>query len=70
MTYQEESKPVQTVETSQKYMAWNIKEISESLKVIAKYVEILAKQQMSQPQRSSMTPPVRSMHNQSEEVPF
>jgi NADH:ubiquinone oxidoreductase subunit D len=36
MSYsQEEKRPIPTVEVSQKYMAWNIKEMSESLKIIA-----------------------------------
>ena len=36
MTYpQGEPRPVPSVETSQKFMAWNIKEMSESLKIIS-----------------------------------
>ena len=32
---QDDRKPLPSVEMSQKYMAWNIKEMSESLKTIA-----------------------------------
>lgn len=35
MTYPEEKKPIPPIEVSQKYMAWNIKEMSESLKIIS-----------------------------------
>ena len=35
MTPSDDKRPIPAVEVSQKYMAWNIKEISESLKMIA-----------------------------------
>jgi hypothetical protein len=74
MTYQQEDhKPLQPIEVSLKYMAWNIKEISESQKTICKYIEIIAKnqmQQMQQTQKPNGPTPVRTMHDRNEEVPF
>ncbi|MGD0510553.1 MAG: hypothetical protein ABSA33_01815 [Candidatus Micrarchaeaceae archaeon] len=35
MSYSEESRPVQPVETSLKFMAWNIKEMAESQKIMS-----------------------------------
>jgi hypothetical protein len=76
MTYQDERKPIQPVEVSQKYMAWNIKEISESLKAISQWLELLVKAQLqkrasnSPPERASNSPPIHTMHDRNEELPF
>ena len=66
MTYaQEERKPIPPVEVSQKYMAWNIKEMSESLKIISMALKNIdsnisyimrAKQQEKQQQRQQQMP--------------
>ena len=70
MSSQQDRKPIPPVEVSQKFMAWNIKEISESLKAIEGYIATIASACMKQMPRSNGSPQVRTMHDRSEEVPF
>ena len=62
MNTQEDQRPVQTVETSQKFMAWNIKEMSESLKIISMALKnidsnIAGMMRARQQQRPAAPPP-------------
>jgi hypothetical protein len=59
-----EPRPVPSVETSQKFMAWNIKEMSESLKIISmalknidSNISILMRNRASPPQQQSQRQP-------------
>ena len=72
MSYSEERKPIPTVEVSQKYMAWNIKEMAENMKIIAMALKnidsnIAMMMRAKQPQRQQQQP---SQPSQDDFPPF